>query len=154
MATASFVLMGRGRRVEAGPFGFLSSRLTAMAQKISIKRFRDTIRRLPSDRAVVRPGIWYSTQKQHWLGWLGEYHGPGYYGRTSTARRDARFAYNHIVEVKMLLYLAKAAGASSRVLAEARAAECRARTLQAKAGAVRKVVPWELIEKALWKKPI
>ena len=39
-----------------------------------------------------------------------EYRGPGYFGRTSMARRDERFAYNHIVEVAMMLWLAKAAG--------------------------------------------
>lgn len=25
-----------------------------------------------------RNGVWYATQKQHWLGWLKEYDGPGY----------------------------------------------------------------------------
>lgn len=24
---------------------------------------------------------WYSSQKEHWLGWLAEYSGPGAYGR-------------------------------------------------------------------------
>ena len=26
---------------------------------------------------------WWSTQKEHWLGWLTEYNGPGYYGRSN-----------------------------------------------------------------------
>jgi hypothetical protein len=39
-----------------------------------------------------------------------EYDGPGAYGRIAGKQRDARFAYNHIVEPKMLLWLIKAAG--------------------------------------------
>ncbi len=85
------------------------------------------------------------------MSWLAEYHGPGYYGRDASARRDARFAYNHIVEVKMLLWLAKAAGLSASMLARARKAERGAKTLQAKACAVRNAVPWELIKNKLWK---
>jgi hypothetical protein len=85
------------------------------------------------------------------LGWLAGYHRPGFYVRQASAGRDARFAYNHIVEVKMLLWLAKAAGLSASVLASARKAERGAETLPAKAAAVRNVVPWDLIEKKLWK---
>jgi len=48
-------------------------------------------------------------QKEHWLGWLGAHHGPGAYGRKSNAKRNAMYAYNHIVEFKMLLWLMEAA---------------------------------------------
>jgi len=122
-----------------------------MRAHVSIGRLRSSIRHLPSDRPRVRPGKWYLTQKEHWLGWLREYHGAGFYGRQTDVRRDARFAYNHIVDARMLLWLAKAAGIGARVLTEARSAEQRAKTLQAKAAAVRKVVPWHLIESRLWK---
>jgi hypothetical protein len=60
-------------------------------------RFRQAIRRLPADDPVVDPKKWYTTQKQHWVGWLGEYQGPGFYGRRTGSRRDAEYAYNHIV---------------------------------------------------------
>ncbi len=123
-----------------------------MSEPISIRRFRDAIERLPSDRARVIPGKWYRTQKEHWLGWLDEYHGPGYYGRQASTPRNARFAYNHIVEVEMLLWLAKASGISASRLAKARTAERAAPSLQAKSGAVRKIIPWEMIEEALWPK--
>ena len=123
-----------------------------MSKPISIRRFRDAIKTLPADRERVTPGKWYLNQKEHWLGWLDEYHGPGYYGRQASTPRNARFAYNHIVEVAMLLWLAKASGVSASRLAKARAAERAAPSLQAKSGAVRKIIPWEMIEEALWQK--
>lgn len=121
-----------------------------MSAPVSIRRLRNAIASLPSDKPRKTEGKWYLTQKEHWLGWLAEYHGPGYYGRKDGTRRDAEFAYNHIVEVKMLLWLAGAAGVSPRVMSRARAAERAAATLQAKAGAFRKVVPWKLVQEKLW----
>jgi hypothetical protein len=41
-------------------------------------------------------GAWYTSEKEHWMGWLAEYDGPGAYGRQSDQRCDARFVYNHI----------------------------------------------------------
>lgn len=74
-------------------------------EKISIGWLIRAIRRLPSDKPKDDPRKWYKTQKQHWLGWLGEYHGPGYYGRKPQTPRNARHAYNHIMCPEMLLYL-------------------------------------------------
>ena len=53
---------------------------------------------------------WYLTQKEHWQGWLGEYDGPGAYGRKEWASRDAAFAWNHIVCAPMLFWLVEALG--------------------------------------------
>ena len=75
----------------------------------SIAQFIEAIRTLPEDMPHGNPRVWYRTQKEHWLGWLEGYDGPGAYGRTQ-ANRDAKFAYNHIVEPKMLLWLVDAAG--------------------------------------------
>jgi hypothetical protein len=108
------------------------------------------IRSLPEDEAVVTPGKWYRTQKEHWLGWLSEYHGPGAYGRTTTAGRDAAFAYNHIVEPKMLLYLAAASNINPSVVAEARRMSACEKTKMAQAASIRRLIPWSLVETALW----
>lgn len=81
-----------------------------MERPISIREFIHKIERLSSDEPVHDPRVWYMTQKEHWLGWLREYDGPGAYGRIAGKQRDARFAYNHIVEPKMLLWLIEAAG--------------------------------------------
>jgi hypothetical protein len=80
-----------------------------MQTRLSIRRLIRYIERLPPDRPAVYRRKWYTTQKQHWLGWLREYHRPGAYGRRPGLRRDARFVYNHIVEPKMLLWLISAA---------------------------------------------
>lgn len=122
----------------------------AMVRTISVRQLRNAIKRLSSDRPKYTLGKWYRTQKEHWLGWLREYDGPGFYGRKSRVKRDARFAYNHIVESKMLLWVIRAGGVPSRRLAEARRAERNARSMQAKSSAVRKAVPWEILAPRLW----
>jgi hypothetical protein len=47
---------------------------------ISIEQFVAAIEKLPEDEPRDRDGVWYRTQKEHWLGWLSQYHGPGAYG--------------------------------------------------------------------------
>ena len=119
--------------------------------RVSIARFISAIRALPSDKPRVTPGKWYRTQKEHWLGWLSEYRGPGAYGRTgSAASRDAQFAYNHIVEVKMLFWLAAASGVPRSRVQKARLGAARVASLSRKSAIVRKHVPWEQIYRALF----
>lgn len=116
---------------------------------ISINQFRNAINKLPADTPQVREGIWYRTQKEHWLGWLREYNGPGAYGRKNW-NRDARFAYNHVVCPGLLLYLIRAIPLQPDIVAAAEVAARDAKTLMAKAGAIRKVATWEMIYQALW----
>lgn len=121
-----------------------------MSPSISILKFRSAIESLPSDRPRRREGIWYLTQKEHWLGWLGSYHGPGGYNRQAHARHDAAYAYNHIVNHQMLEWLIKASGIRKPAVTAALRAAQRARTLMAKSAAIRRHVPWADIESALW----
>ncbi|WP_372716697.1 hypothetical protein [Immundisolibacter sp.] len=104
---------------------------------------------LPADSPVDDPKKWYLTQQEHWMGWLSEYDGPGAYGRQTRVARDAKFAYNHTVEPKMLLYLAGAAGVERELIAAANRAFTQGRTLMQKAGAIRAIVPWETVAVAL-----
>lgn len=101
------------------------------------------------DAPGIYPGKWYSTQHEHWLGWLDEYHSPGAYGRRVDRSRDARYAYNHIVEWKMLVWLAGAAGVDEPLVVSARKAAARASSMQAGAAAVRRIVPWDVLEPRL-----
>ena len=94
--------------------------------------------------------MWYRTQKEHWLGWLKYYDTTGAYGRLPSRDRDARFAYNHIVEVKMLLWLIRAAGVSPARVQQARRAVDGVAMLQRQSAAVRRIVPWDVMEAALW----
>lgn len=101
------------------------------------------IERLPPDAPMDRPGKWYRTEHGHWLGWLGEYDGPGAYGRKTASPTEARRAYNRIVEPGMLLYLARAAGVDAALLSEAERQAASATSLMQASGRVRRLIPWE-----------
>ena len=91
-------------------------------------------------------GVWYGSQKEHCIGWLAEYNGPGYYGR-SNWKRSAEFIYNHIVCPPMVLWLGEAVGIPETTVRKAkRAALLAGPRLPAQCAAIRRVVPWEMIQ--------
>jgi hypothetical protein len=107
------------------------------------------------ERVLARRGtwnrsrVWYKSQKEHWLGWLSEYGGSGYYGRKDS-HRSAEFVYNHIVCSPMVLWLAEASGIPNASVAKARQAALSASPqFQAQSAAIRKIIPWEMIESRL-----
>jgi hypothetical protein len=116
----------------------------------SIAALIKAIEQLPSDSPVRDNKKWYRTQKEHWLGWLDEYHTPGYYGRQTGQRRDAAYAYNHIVEPKMLSWLIEAAGVNPDLVRNARRAAKKCHSMPAQAALIRDYVPWSLLADALW----
>lgn len=92
-------------------------------------------------------GAWYASQQEHWLGWLREYSGSGAYSRKVVRGRDARFAYNHGQCAPMLFWLAEAVYVDSDLLEDAFEAVLRAPKRNAsQCGALRRVLPWELVE--------
>jgi hypothetical protein len=121
-----------------------------MKETISIAQFIRAIRQLPPDEPVVDSRVWYKTQKEHWLEWLKGYQGPGGYGRKVDKERDARYAYNHIVNYEMLLWIIAAAGVKPSLVNAARRASTHGSTLQQKSAAIRRLVPWEELVDALW----
>lgn len=120
-------------------------------KQISITHFRNVIKRLPSDEPKEIPGIWYKTQKEHWLGWLKEYSGPGAYGRKNW-HRDARFVYNHVVCPELIMYLIHAIPMRPDLVDAAEKAYHSGVSPMEKSGAIRKVVPWEEVYRAIWGK--
>jgi hypothetical protein len=112
----------------------------------------EAIRALPSDAKVPKgtPGYnTYTSQRDHWLGWLDPAARTGTYPRQSGNTRGARGVYNRIVEPKMLLWLARAAGISQQVIEAATIAAGQANSMPSKAAAVRKHVPWEAVAESL-----
>lgn len=108
-------------------------------------RFEKTI----ADRATRKKDPWYATQKEHWLGWLGEYDGPGYYGRAEWDV-SAQTVFNRVVNPSMVLWLCEASGVSAKhVKAAAEAALQAGERMSAQSGAIRKHVNWAMIESAL-----
>jgi hypothetical protein len=86
----------------------------------------------------IRNNGWYSSQKEHWLGWLREYTGPGYYGR-KVPTRTAEFVYNHVVCPPMVLWLGEASGVPKITARKAMRGALTAKTsLASQAAAVRR----------------
>jgi hypothetical protein len=123
-----------------------------MDHSMSVAELIRVIEKLPSDQPVDDPRVWYKTQKEHWLGWLRDYDGPGAYGRQPGRHRDAKFAYNHVVNPYMLLYLIDALEMPPDVIAYAELACERGKTLMEKSGLIRKIVPWSVVHTAIEKR--
>jgi hypothetical protein len=126
-----------------------------LSRKISKLRVRSPITASYWRELVARgiwddQGVWYTSQKEHWLGWLSEYDGPGAYDRKSRTGRSAEFAYNHIGCPPMLLWLAEAAGVSkTKVLAAKRSALSARRNRAPHCAMIRRAIPWSVIEERL-----
>jgi hypothetical protein len=107
--------------------------------------FEDAIRQ----RKTRKKDVWYSSQKEHWLGWLKEYDGPGFYGR-ETWDVTAETVYNRVVNPAMVLWLGAAAGVPRARVQEAIDAALAAKpSMSAQSGAIRKFIPWSLIAQYL-----
>ena len=93
--------------------------------------------------------VWYRTQKEHLLGWLKAYDGPGAYGRKQW-NRDAQFVYNHFQCPPGLLWLAETVGVAKEKIIEANKAVLDAPSnLSSQVAVLRRVIPWSLIEAEL-----
>lgn len=100
-------------------------------------------------RRWSRTGVWYGSQKEHWRGWLRGYRGPGFYKRKKWDR-PAEFAYTHLLCPPMVLWLGEASGVPKRKVKLAmRAALSASSSLPAQCAAIRKVIPWELVETSI-----
>ena len=144
--------MVRRRTRTQTPRGAAPARLDDRAG--SIPKLIARIKQLPGD-PPVKPGTRgynrYTTQKAHWLGWLGDTPGTGSYERTTPPNRGARYVYNRIIEPLMLLWLIEAADVDPEVVREAQREALCPPTLAGKSKAIRAVVPWDVVAKALWK---
>lgn len=123
-----------------------------MNHSMSIAELIRVIEKLPSDQPVDDPQVWYKTQKEHWLGWLNNYDGPGGYGRQPGKQRDARYVYNHVVDPYLLLYLFDALDLPPDVIAYVELACERGKTLMEKSGFIRKIVPWSAVFQSIEKR--
>jgi len=98
-------------------------------------------------------GAWYASQKEHWIGWLSEYDSPGAYGRETKVLRDASYAYNRIQCAPMLFWLSEALGAPEAQIGRAFDAVVKApRKGASQCPALRKILPWHVVEELLKEK--
>jgi hypothetical protein len=143
---------GEGLKSIGRAFGKTSSSVLCPHQSVG-RYLRQAIQRLPSDKAVVDPRKWYrvvSDTEAALARWLEEYNTAGAYGRIPGQNRDAQFAYNHVVEPRMLRWLISAAGVKLGLVRTARRDAGRVKSMQAASAAIRKVVPWQVVAEMLW----
>lgn len=101
------------------------------------------------ERKTRKKDPWYNNHKEHWLNWLKEYDGPGYYGR-QTWNVSAENVYNRVVNPSMVLWLGEAAGVPKKQVREAcNAALTADATMAAQSAAIRKVISWSKIREQL-----
>ena len=101
--------------------------------------------RLAETTASLRRS-WYENQREHWLGWLKEYDGPGYYGRENW-EVDARSVYNRVGNPAMVLWLGEASGISTTIVKNAAADAMKLRgSFPRQCGAIRSLITWDMIE--------
>ena len=128
------------------------------------KGLGDIIRKLPEHgmyskkleahkRLAINRIPWYKSQKEHWLRWLGDYDGPGFYNRKTHSGRDAKYIYNHIMCSPMVLYLPEALGVSQALIKKAFSEVIKAKdpSMAKQCGIIRKSIPFELVGKELAK---
>lgn len=88
--------------------------------------------------------LWYSTQKEHMIGWFSEAAGPGAYGR-KTRGRNARQTYNSLQCAPALLWIGEALGEDPvMVTAAANRAAGRGRE-STQSAQIRAIVSWDRI---------
>jgi hypothetical protein len=126
-----------------------------MTPKALARRIRNLPEHPPLTTALERAlkkrrEQWYKSQREHWCGWLRDYHGAGAYGRIPDSTRTAEDAYNHLVCPPMVLWLGEASGVPKATVVKAKQAALAASpSLAAQSAAVRKIIPWRLIEARL-----
>ena len=84
----------------------------------------------------------YATHKDQWIGWLEEYNGPGYYGR-SNWNVDARTVYQRLNNGNMIVWLNEAAGESAPLIRRTIAKMRGKKEKQTMAMIARRFLPWE-----------
>jgi len=90
---------------------------------------------------------WYSSQKEHWLRWLANYHTPGVYGRAPAADLPCQAIYNRLQCPPMVFWLGEAAGVpGARLHAAFLAAISASNQYGRQTAAIRHELPWQSIE--------
>ena len=127
-----------------------AKRLTAVIEKLpSHSHFSQKLEAHPL--LAINRDPWYKSQKEHWLGWLGEYDGPGFYERKTHAGRDANYIYNHIMCSPMLLYLPEALGVSTVLIKKAydEVIKTNDPKMAKQCAIIRSIIPFEVVKEYL-----
>lgn len=89
-------------------------------------------------------------QQKHWVGWLFEYDGPGFYSRKNWEGITAETIYRRVACPPMLLWLCEASGVKKSEIQKAKKAALEAKkSFPSQCAVIRKYIPWELVEQSL-----
>lgn len=92
---------------------------------------------------------WYENQREHRLGWLKEYDGPGYYGRANW-KVDARSVYNRVGNPAMVLWLGEATEIATSIVKKAAGEAMKLRgSFHRQCGAIRSQITWDMLEERI-----
>ena len=111
-----------------------------MIKETSVKDFIQAIKKLPPHET-----------REAWIRWLGEYDEAGYYNRKPGMNYSAKFSYNHMAGPQALLWLIQAAGVNKELVKLAQSDCDQLDNVHQKCAAIRKRVPWTVLELTLWK---
>jgi hypothetical protein len=104
------------------------------------------VRRLPESVPIADLVPARTPHKQHWIGWLEDYDGPGGYSRRHWDR-DAAYIYNHLHSPGMLIWLSEAGGVTKQTVILASRSFDPSDPRPTQAAAVRTFLPWPLVER-------
>jgi hypothetical protein len=131
-----------------------SAATNSLMRAYSIRELLQAVQRLPAtapqSQKLSMGG--YETHQDHWIAWLKEYNGPGYYGRADWSV-DARTVYQRLANGRMIVWLGEAAGEDPKRIRAAIAAMTRhgKGRKQTEAKIVRSHLPWERVAALLFK---
>ncbi len=127
--------------------------------ELSARSFARVLRKLPEHPRITESlcggnysGVWYSSQREHMVGWFSELAGPGAYNRKGRGH-DARFGYTHSQCPEALIWIGEALGERPEVVKQAVDAMKQNPHHSAQCGAIRKLIPWARIVELLDKQP-
>ena len=109
-------------------------------KEVTVEEFIEAIRKLP-----------FHNIREGWIHWLSDYNNPGLYHRKPDQDHSARYAYNHIVYPEMLLWLIRESGVNHELVRRAKSDSESFTVPRQQAAAIRKRVPWDVLEQTLWK---
>jgi hypothetical protein len=119
----------------------------------TIKQFSAAIKGLsrPTPQSDgLGPPPTHASFKDQWIGWLKEYLTPGYYNR-QTFVDDAQWAYQHLNNGRMIVWLNEAAGEDPRIIQAAIVAMDERDPPQKEAKFARRILPWAGLTTLLFK---
>ncbi|MEH2489421.1 hypothetical protein [Bradyrhizobium sp. AZCC 2230] len=128
-----------------------SATTDGLMRAYSVKELLRAVRRLPATAPQSNKGG-YETHRDHWIVWLKEYSGPGYYGRSDWSV-DARAVYQRLANGRMIVWLNEVAGVDPKRIRAAITAMMRHGNgrKQTEAKIARFHLPWEQVAALLFK---